>query len=148
MDSNSMKINNIYIHTYTQKGGNWVDDIRKEADNYEDGTRTRNWVMEEDDRANETRERDTADSVADMAKEGAVKAMETGIELGEKAKQTMDIAWDGFKETTKNVKNAVVGNDDDHGPASLSETMHDHDNINSHVHNLRKRAGGYDLRDK
>lgn len=69
--------------------------LRKGADNYEDG---RSDISE------------TADTVGEVAKEGAVKAMETGIE---KAKETMDIAWDGFKETTKNVKDAVVGNDDD-----------------------------------
>lgn len=103
-----------------------MDDIRKGADNYEDG---RSDISE------------TADTVGDVA----VKAMETGIELGEKAKETMDIAWDGFKETTKNVKDTVVGNDDDPSPVSLSD---DRDNVDSHVHKLRKRGGGYDLQDK
>ncbi|KAL0443544.1 UNVERIFIED_CONTAM: hypothetical protein Slati_2077100 [Sesamum latifolium] len=84
--------------------------------------------------------RDTGGSVAEMAKAGAVGAMEAGLKLGEVAKQTMDGMWDAAKETTEKVRDTMV---DD------SETM-DHRTRTSkdkHVEDLRRRGGGYDLKD-
>ncbi|XP_019198910.1 PREDICTED: uncharacterized protein LOC109192670 [Ipomoea nil] len=80
-----------------------------------------------DDARGEREERRS--SVADSMREGAARAMETGMELGEKAKQTMDDAWDAAKETTKNVKDSMREDDE-----------YDDD--------LRKRGGRYDLRDR
>ncbi|OIT00376.1 PREDICTED: uncharacterized protein LOC109230440 [Nicotiana attenuata] len=81
-------------------------------------------------------------SVAESLKEGAVKAMETGLNVGEKAKQNMDEAFDAAKETTKNVKDAVV---DDHANDAMRKG---YPHTDSHTESLRERATGYDLRDR
>ncbi|KAG5597611.1 hypothetical protein H5410_038843 [Solanum commersonii] len=54
------------------------------------------------------REEGMNSSVGERLKEGAAKAVETGLNVGEKAKESMDEAWDAAKETTKNVKDALV----------------------------------------
>lgn len=84
--------------------------------------------------------RDRAASVAEMAKAGAVGAMETGLKLGEVAKQTMEGMWDAAKETTENVRDTVA--DDSESIDRRKRTSDD-----KNVEDLRRRAGGYDLKD-
>lgn len=101
-------------------------------------------------RAKEQRREDTVSSVADLAKEGAAKAMENGIEMGEKAKQTVDAAWDGFKETTNNVKDTISAvADSDYEPTSTMKNQTTSNTTDPNVESLRKRGaggcGGYEL---
>ncbi|KAL2245436.1 uncharacterized protein LOC105165398 [Sesamum indicum] len=84
--------------------------------------------------------RDTGGSVAEMAKAGAVGAMEAGLKLGEVAKQTMDGMWDAAKETTENVRDTVA--DDSETVDRRTRRSND-----KHVEDLRRRGGGYDLKD-
>nr|GLL16490.1 uncharacterized protein LOC109192670 [Ipomoea trifida] len=97
------------------------DDIKFETAGRAKGTAAAETGMDD------ARREERRSSVADSMREGAATAMETGIEFGEKAKQTMDDAWDAAKETTKNVKDAMREDDDDL---------------------RRKRGGGYDIRDR
>ncbi|CAN4102908.1 unnamed protein product [Withania somnifera] len=85
---------------------------------------------------------DRTSSVGESLKEGAAKAMETGLDLGEKAKQSMDEAWDAAKETTKNVKDAVRDDANDG-----MNKGYEYPPTDKHTESLRKRAAGYDLRD-
>ncbi|KAK4398368.1 Phytosulfokine receptor 2 [Sesamum angolense] len=84
--------------------------------------------------------RDTGGSVAEMAKAGAVGAMEAGLKLGEVAKQTMDGMWDAAKETTENVRDTVA--DDSETVDRRTRTSSD-----KHVEDLRRRGGGYGFKD-
>ncbi|XP_059284695.1 uncharacterized protein LOC132037996 [Lycium ferocissimum] len=83
-------------------------------------------------------------SVEGSLKEGAAKAMETGLNIGEKAKKSMDEAWDAAKETTKNVKDAVVDDAND----ERMKKGYEYPPTDTHTESLRKRAAGYDLRDR
>ncbi|CAI9088696.1 OLC1v1023101C1 [Oldenlandia corymbosa var. corymbosa] len=58
------------------------------------------------------RTRDAAHVLSDLAKEGTAKAIESGLELGEIAKKTMDVAWDAAKDTANNLKDAITGDDE------------------------------------
>ena len=83
-----------------------------------------------------------ASFVAETAKQGAVNAIETGLEIGEMAKKTLDNVWDVTKDTSHKIKEAVAGDREetkrvDGVPAT------DH-----FVDDLRKRADGYDLKKK
>lgn len=49
-----------------------------------------------------------AGAMADTAKAGSMKAMETGREIGEKAMHTVDSALDAAKETTQKMKETVM----------------------------------------
>ncbi|MCD7468076.1 hypothetical protein HAX54_005874 [Datura stramonium] len=93
-------------------------------------------------RVDETKE--GRSSVGESLKEGAAKAMETGLNVGEKAKESMDEAWDAAKETTKNVKDAVVDDANDGMKRGYEYPPTTH----NHTESLRKRADGYDLRDR
>ncbi|KAL0353772.1 UNVERIFIED_CONTAM: hypothetical protein Sangu_0958500 [Sesamum angustifolium] len=79
--------------------------------------------------------RDTGGSVAEMAKAGAVGAMEAGLKLGEVAKQTMDGMWNAAKETTENVRDTVA--DDSETVDRRTRTSSD-----EHVEDLRRRGRG------
>ncbi|KAK4714728.1 hypothetical protein R3W88_020635 [Solanum pinnatisectum] len=83
-------------------------------------------------------------SVGESLKEGAAKAVETGLNVEEKAKESMDEAWDAAKETTKNVKDALV---DDANDEMKKGYEYPPTHKDKHTQNLRKRADGYDLRD-
>ncbi|GJW05124.1 hypothetical protein Tco_1563980 [Tanacetum coccineum] len=48
---------------------------------------------------------------ADAAKQGVRKAMETGLDIGEMAKNTLDSVYNATKDTTHMVKEAVTGDD-------------------------------------
>ncbi|KAK4439173.1 hypothetical protein Salat_0252200 [Sesamum alatum] len=93
------------------------------------------WRRDREDAA-----RDRGGSVAEMAKAGAVGAMEAGLKLGEVAKQTMDGMWDAAKETTENVRDTVADDSE-----SINRRTRTSDN--KHVEDLRRRGGGYDLKD-
>lgn len=80
---------------------------------------------------------DTGSYAADAAKQGVAKAMETGLNIDEMAKQTLDNMWDATKDTTHKVKDAVTRNDKDKNYVSSTDKF---------VDDLRKRADGYDLR--
>ncbi|KAK1411914.1 hypothetical protein QVD17_32768 [Tagetes erecta] len=81
---------------------------------------------------------DSGSYVAETVKQGVVKAMETGLDIGEMAKKTLDNVWDATKDTTHQVKKAVAGDD---------ETKYDVPPTDRFVDDLRDRADdGYDLR--
>ncbi|KAL8032092.1 hypothetical protein ABFX02_13G072000 [Erythranthe guttata] len=84
-------------------------------------------------------EDDAAASMAEMAKTGVVGAMETGLKIGEMAKRTMDGVWDATRKTTESVRDSVA--DDDSGDYRRKQGS------DKHVEDLRRRAGGYDLKD-
>ncbi|KAK4714864.1 hypothetical protein R3W88_020771 [Solanum pinnatisectum] len=84
-----------------------------------------------------------ANSVGQSLKEGAAKAVETGLNVGEKEKESMDEAWDAAKETTKNVKDALV--DDDANDEMKKGYEYPSTHKDKHT---QKRADGYDLRDR
>ncbi|GFP79664.1 hypothetical protein PHJA_000109900, partial [Phtheirospermum japonicum] len=56
---------------------------------------------------------DVASDVAETAKAAAVGALETGLKLGEIAKQAVDGMWDVAKKTTERVRDTVA--DDGNG---------------------------------
>lgn len=85
--------------------------------------------------------RDAASSVGDMAKVATVEAMETGLDMGEKAKQTLDVAWDAAVEIAKNVKDAVAGERDGKG-----RRLYENEPTDDNVERLRKRAGNHDFK--
>ncbi|XP_049413144.1 uncharacterized protein LOC125876073 [Solanum stenotomum] len=91
------------------------------------------------------REEGANSSVGERLKEGAAKAVETGLNVGEKAKESMDEAWDAAKETTKNVKDALV---DDANDEMKKGYEYPPTHKDKHTQNLRKRADGYDLSDR
>lgn len=69
-------------------------------------------------------------------KQGVVKAVETGLNIGEMAKSTLDNMYDVTKDAGHKVKEAVAGDEKKYDvPAS------DH-----FVDDLRKHGDGYDLR--
>lgn len=79
--------------------------------------------------------------VSEKAKEGTKKAAETVVEVGDKTKEAADEAWGAAKETTHKIKDAVAGDIGDG-----NEDYERHGPTDSHVDDLRKRAGFYDLR--
>ncbi|PWA43504.1 hypothetical protein CTI12_AA534320 [Artemisia annua] len=84
-------------------------------------------------------DRDSSSFVADAAKQGVKKAMETGLDIGEMAKNTLDSVYNATRDTTHMVKEAVSG--DDRKNNDVPPTDH-------FVNDLRKRADGYDLKNK
>ncbi|KAG8386339.1 hypothetical protein BUALT_Bualt03G0138600 [Buddleja alternifolia] len=94
-------------------------------------------------RRNNIGERRTEDmDTAEIAKAGVVGAMETGLKLGEIAKQTMDGMWDAAKKTTESVRDSMAddsgGNDRDRRQSSDDK----------HVEDLRRWSRGTDLNAK
>ncbi|KAI3769286.1 hypothetical protein L6452_00387 [Arctium lappa] len=85
---------------------------------------------------------DMASFVAETAKQGAVKAVETGLDIGEMAKKTLDNAWDVTKDVSHKVKEAVAGDREE------TERVEDVPVTDHFVEDLRKRADGYDLKKK
>lgn len=63
----------------------------------------------------EERTKDAADTLLELAKKGTAKAIESGLELGEIAKRTMDVAQDAAKDTANNIKDAITGDDQHQG---------------------------------
>nr|XP_010324369.1 uncharacterized protein LOC104648565 [Solanum lycopersicum] len=59
------------------------------------------------------RREERARSVGESLTDGAAKAVETGLDVGEKAKESIDEAWDAAKETTNNIKDAMVDDAND-----------------------------------
>ncbi|XP_076896939.1 uncharacterized protein LOC143550097 [Bidens hawaiensis] len=89
-------------------------------------------------RENNNNDDDSGSFVADTVKQGVVKAVETGLNIGEMAKSTLDNMYDVTKDAGHKVKEAVAGDEKKYDvPAS------DH-----FVDDLRKHADGYDLRRK
>ncbi|EYU44962.1 hypothetical protein ABFS82_13G072300 [Erythranthe guttata] len=86
---------------------------------------------------------DAAASVAEMAKMGVVGAMETGLKIGEMAKRTMDGVWDATRKTTESVRDSVADDDDDDDSGDYRRKP----GSDKHVEDLRRRAGGYGLKD-
>ncbi|KAI3695211.1 hypothetical protein L1987_78202 [Smallanthus sonchifolius] len=72
---------------------------------------------------------DDGGDTGSYVKQGVVKAMETGLDIGEMAKKTLDNVWDATKDTARDDENKY-----DVPPA-------DH-----FIDDLRKHAGGYDSR--
>nr|GEW77490.1 hypothetical protein [Tanacetum cinerariifolium] len=84
-------------------------------------------------------DRDTSSFVADTAKPGVRKAMETGLDIGEMAKNTLDSVYNATKDTTHMVKEAVTGDDRNNNDVPPTDRF---------VDDLRKHADGYDLKNK
>ncbi|KAK6134583.1 hypothetical protein DH2020_031677 [Rehmannia glutinosa] len=80
--------------------------------------------------------RDTAGSVAEMAKAGVVGAMETGLKMGEMAKQTMDGMWGAAKKTTENVRDSVADDGGDNNNNNRNSKQ-------KQVDDLRRGPRGY-----
>ncbi|KAL6554224.1 hypothetical protein OROMI_019897 [Orobanche minor] len=55
---------------------------------------------------------DAARDMAEMAKAGAVGALEAGLKFGEAAKQAMDGMWDAAKKTIESTRDAVADDGD------------------------------------
>ncbi|XP_071725898.1 uncharacterized protein [Rutidosis leptorrhynchoides] len=92
-----------------------------------------------DDRREDDNGGDMGSFVADTAKQGVAKAIETGLDIGEMAKQTLDNVWDATKGTGHAVKEAVTGDE---------KAKNDVPPTDRFVDDLRKRDDGYDLRNK
>ncbi|KAJ9562841.1 hypothetical protein OSB04_008001 [Centaurea solstitialis] len=80
--------------------------------------------------------------LAETAKQGVVKAVETGLDIGEMAKKTLDNVYDVTKDTSHKIKEAVAG---DREETKRVEGVPATDHF---VDDLRKRADGYDLKKK
>lgn len=103
--------------------------------------------------------RETADSVAQTAKVAAVGVVETGLRLGKMAKQTADGLWEAAEKTAENVRDSVadsrgrraqtfdeLGNSGVRRPPSdgtIEERSPD-----EFVKDLRRKGGGYDVKDR
>ncbi|CAH1434449.1 unnamed protein product [Lactuca virosa] len=127
------------------KDSNLVDDIRPTGSESGSGSETG-----ADDRVNVVRSTATPSSstserrenksfVAETAKQGVAKALETGLEIGEMAKKTLDNMWDITKDTTNMVKEAVTSDPEEKNDVPPTDRF---------VDDLRKRADGYDLKKK
>lgn len=82
------------------------------------------------------------DMTNNPVKENAVKAAKWADTGGEIAKQKLDGAWKAANKTTKKIKDAVRGDEDEaEGPNSRSVPD------DSSIEDLRRRAGGYDKKD-
>ncbi|GKA19028.1 hypothetical protein Tco_0698943 [Tanacetum coccineum] len=82
---------------------------------------------------------DSSSFAADAAKQGVRKAMETGLDIGEMAKNTLDSVYNATKDTTHMVKEAVTGDDRKNNDVPPTDRF---------VDDLRKHADGYDLKNK
>ncbi|KAI3457440.1 hypothetical protein Pfo_014103 [Paulownia fortunei] len=92
--------------------------------------------------------RDMAGSMAEMAKAGVVGAMETGLKLGEIAKQTVDGMWDAAKKTTESVRDSVADDSDNNDRRKQTSDKHVEDQTSEkHVEDLRRLAKGCDMKD-
>ncbi|XP_015081570.1 uncharacterized protein LOC107025298 [Solanum pennellii] len=93
------------------------------------------------------RREERARSIGESLTDGAAKAVETGLDVGEKAKESIDEAWDAAKETTNNIKDAMVNDANDEMKKGYKYPSTDNNNNkDEHIPDLRKRADGYDLR--
>ncbi|KAI3753738.1 hypothetical protein L2E82_25799 [Cichorium intybus] len=123
------------------KDSNLVDDIRPTGSGLETGADDRVNVVKSSTTPSPSRESDgdATSFVAETAKQGVGKALETGLEIGEMAKKTLDNVWDLTKDTTNMVKEAVTGDPEEKNDVPPTDHF---------VDDLRKRAGGYDLKKK
>ncbi|KAJ0458024.1 hypothetical protein HanIR_Chr15g0780431 [Helianthus annuus] len=124
------------------KNRNLIDEIRESASGMPpsraaDGVKVVNTSTTPSASDRREEEGETTSYVAEAAKQGVGKAMETGLNIGEMAKQTLDIVWDATKDTTDKVKEVVAGQED---------KKYDVPPTDHFVDDLRKRADGYDLR--
>uniref|UniRef100_A0A803LVF0 Uncharacterized protein n=1 Tax=Chenopodium quinoa TaxID=63459 RepID=A0A803LVF0_CHEQI len=103
-----------------------------------------NHHVHKNDKAARRTTEDTTNYVADKAKSGTRSAVETTFVVGEKLAEGMEQTFGCVKDTTKKVKDTVLGKCDEDGDNK------DHDNshgkVDKHVEDLRRKAGGYDLR--
>lgn len=79
-----------------------------------------------------------AGAMADKAKAGGVKAMESGREMGEKAMHTADSALGTAKETSQKVKDTVSERSGEDEPVKQKQPT------DSSVEDVRSRSRGYD----
>ncbi|KAH7512574.1 uncharacterized protein LOC107405565 [Ziziphus jujuba] len=75
------------------------------------------------------------------ARDGPTKPAEMADNVKETAKKTMDGAWKAARDTTKNIKEAIIGESDENEGPNKGNVQ------DSGVEDLRRRAGGYDLGD-
>ncbi|KAI3509836.1 hypothetical protein L1887_25359 [Cichorium endivia] len=123
------------------KDSNLVDDIRPTGSGSETGADDRVNVVRSSTTPSSSRENDghATSYVAETARQGVGKALETGLEIGEMAKKTLDNVWDLTKDTTNMVKEAVTSDPKEKNDVPPTDQF---------VDDLRKRAGGYDLKKK
>ncbi|XP_024968757.1 uncharacterized protein LOC112508200 [Cynara cardunculus var. scolymus] len=123
------------------KDPNLVDDIRGSESGSSTGRDDRvNAVKSSTTPSSSTSER--RENVGETAKQGVVKAVETGLDMGEMAKKTLDNVWDVTKDTSHKIKEAVVGDREE------TKRVEDVPATDHFVEDLRKRADGYDLKKK
>ncbi|XP_057540054.1 uncharacterized protein LOC130818044 [Amaranthus tricolor] len=75
--------------------------------------------------------------------------VETAFNVGEKMAEGMQETLGSIKDTTKRVKDTIVGNYDDVSPIDDHDHDHHHHHhpkVDKHVQDLRNKAGGYDKR--
>ena len=73
--------------------------------------------------------------------------VETAFNVGEKMAEGMQETLGSIKDTTKRVKDTIVGNYDDVSPIDDHDHHHHHHpKVDKHVQDLRNKAGGYDKR--
>ncbi|CAO2833384.1 unnamed protein product [Amaranthus hypochondriacus] len=87
------------------------------------------------------------DGIGGKDKKQTRNVVETAFNVGEKMAEGMQETLGSIKDTTKKVKDTIVGNYDDVSP--IHDRDHDHDHlpkVDKHVQDLRNKAGGYDKR--
>ncbi|XP_056683608.1 uncharacterized protein [Spinacia oleracea] len=94
---------------------------------------------------------DAADYMADKAKKGSKGVVETALDVGEKLAEGVEQTFGTVKETTNKVKESVLGEYDEDGGYNYNRADNvddndDHGKVDKHVDDLRRKAGGYDLR--
>jgi len=95
----------------------------------------------EDDQKSKTEK--TTDYVADNAKKGTRRALETAFDVGAAMAEGMEHTWGGVKQTTRKVKDAILGKGEDDKDGG--ENKGDDHKVDKHVGDLRRKAGGYDV---
>lgn len=91
------------------------------------------------------------ESVAQTARVAAVGAVETGLRLGKMAKQVADGVWEVAEKTAENVRDSIAEDVDDGGGRRRARTADDimeEQRSDKFVKDLRRRGGGYDLKDR